>query len=428
MKEIVPPPPAVVRNEAVEVQSLFQRHVVPSYARFDLVLSHGSGNRVWDVAGKSYLDFGGGIAVSVLGHGNTAIADTLSEQARRLIHVSNLYYHAPQGRLAQALTSLIGPGKCFFCNSGAEADEGLYKLARKFGHDEGRFEIITMLNSFHGRTLASIAATGQEKVKRGFEPATPGFRHVPFNDLEAVRAAISPATVAVLIEGIQGEGGVNAATPEFLLGLRKLCDENRMLLLFDAVQCGHFRTGRFQSYQRILEGVRGGESFLPDGIAMAKSLGGGFPIGAFWVRQPYADLLGAGTHGTTFGGTPLGCAVALKILEVIKHEKLADNARETGEHLRAGLEAIAKKYPAIIRNIRGFGLLLGFELCPDIPAFQSEGKTPAARFINLLHAAGLLAIPAGNQVIRLLPALNLRRAEADEGLRIIESVIARLAA
>jgi acetylornithine aminotransferase/acetylornithine/N-succinyldiaminopimelate aminotransferase len=427
MKEIVPAPPAVVRNESAEVQSLFQRNVVPTYARFDLVLSHGSGSRVWDTAGKSYLDLGGGIAVLTLGHAPAAITEVMVEQSKQLVHVSNLYYHAPQGRLAQALVNLLGPGKCFFCNSGAEADEGLFKLARKFGHDEGRFEIITAFNSFHGRTLAGIAATGQEKVKKGFEPAVPGFRHVPFNDLAAARAAISPATAAILIEGIQGEGGVNIATPEYLLGLRKLCDEKKLLLLFDAVQCGHFRTGRFQSYQRILEGVPGGESFRPDGISMAKALGGGFPIGAFWVRQPYADLLGPGSHGTTFGGTPLGCAVALKILEVIQKERLADNARETGAHLRAGLERLAQKFPGVIRNVRGLGLLVGFELAADIPAFQGEGKSPAIRFINLLHGAGLLAVPAGAQVIRLLPALNLRRDEADEGLGIIESVAAKLA-
>jgi acetylornithine/N-succinyldiaminopimelate aminotransferase len=428
MKEIVPDPPAVVRNETAEVQALFQRHVVPTYSRFDVVLDHGAGSRVWDTAGKSYLDLGGGIAVLTLGHSAPAITEALVEQSQRLVHVSNLYYQAPQGRLAQALTSLIGPGKCFFCNSGAEADEGLFKLARKFGHDEGRFEVVTMFNSFHGRTLAGIAATGQEKVKKGFEPMMPGFRHVPFNDLAAARAAITPATAAIMIEGIQGEGGVTAATPEYLLGLRQLCDEKKLLLLYDAVQCGHFRTGRFQSYQRILEGVPGGESFMPDGISMAKALGGGFPIGAFWVRQPYADLLGPGTHGATFGGTPLACAVALKILEVIKKEKLENNARETGARLKAGLEKLTQKHPGVIRQVRGLGLLLGFELAADIPAFRGEGKTPAIRFINLLHAAGLLAIPAGTQVIRLLPALNLRPAEADEGLAIIESVAAKLAA
>lgn len=390
------------------------------------MLSHGSGSQLWDVAGKRYLDLGGGIAVCSLGHAPTAITEALIEQSRKLVHTSNFYYHGPQGRLAQALVSFIGPGKCFFSNSGVEANEGLFKLARKFGHDEGRFEIITTINSFHGRTLAAIAATGQEKVKKGFEPMVPGFRHVPYNDLAAMREAISPATVAIMIEGIQGEGGVTPATPEYLLGLRQLCNEKKLLLFMDGVQCGHFRSGRFQSYQRILEGIPGGDQFLPDGISMAKSLGGGFPIGAFWIRQPYADLLGAGSHGTTYGGSPLACAVALKILEVIQHEKLADNAREVGAHFKAGLQQMAQKYPEVIQTVRGLGLMIGMELKPNIPAFSGEGKTPAVRFTNLLHAAGLMAIPAGTQIMRFLPALNLRRSEADEGLKIIESVVEKL--
>ena len=312
MKEIVPESPAIVRNQQVAIQQLFQQYVVPSYGRFELALSHGQGSWLWDVNGKRYLDLGGGIAVNALGHAHPEVADALAAQARKLVHVSNLYYHEPQGRLAQKIVSQLALGKVFFCNSGAEANEGLYKLARKFGHDEGRFEIITAVNSFHGRTLAGISATGQDKVKKGFEPMVPGFVHVPFNDLAAVRAAISPATVAVLIEGVQGEGGVTPATPEFLLGLRALCDEKKLLLLMDGLQCGHFRTGRFQSFQRILEnaecGARSAEQFLPDGISMAKSLGNGFPIGAFWIREPHADLLGAGTHGTTYGGNLLGCA------------------------------------------------------------------------------------------------------------------------
>src|SRR5262249_33432839 len=226
---------------------------IPSYARFDIALSHGTGSYVYDVAGKRYLDFGGGIAVTSLGHAHPAITEALVEQSRKLIHTSNLYYHEPQGRLAEAIVNLIAPGKVFFSNSGAEANEGLFKLARKFGHDEGRFEILTAINSFHGRTLAGISATGQDKVKKGFEPMVAGFRHVPFNDLGAMREALSPATAAVLIEGIQGEGGIAAATPEYLLGLRALCDEKKLLLMIDGVQCGHFRTGRFQSFQRILE-------------------------------------------------------------------------------------------------------------------------------------------------------------------------------
>src|ERR1022692_3973068 len=428
MKEIVPTPPPIVRNQFETIRELFSKNVVPSYGRFDLAFSHGSGSHLFDVAGKRYLDLGGGIAVTALGHAHPAVTETLIEQSRKLVHVSNLYYHELQGRLAEDIVNLIAPGKVFFCNSGAEANEGLFKLARKFGHDEGRFEIITAANSFHGRTLAGISATGQEKVKKGFEPMTPGFRHVPYNDLAAMRDAISPATAAILIEGVQGEGGVTPATPEYLLGLRQLCDEKKLLLLMDSVQCGHFRTGRFQSYQRILEGVPGGEMFVPDGIAMAKSLGGGFPIGAFWVRAPYADLLGAGTHGTTYGGSPLACAVALKILDVIKREKLADNVRQVGAFLKAGLQQLAQKYPSVIQTVRGLGLMLGAELTPNIAELPGDpNKTQAVRFANVLHAAGLLTIPAGAQVIRLLPALNLRPSEAGEGLKIIESTMTKLA-
>src|SRR6266702_8100505 len=214
MKEIVPPPPPIVRNDVAAVQALFQQHVIPSYGRFDIVLSHGSGSYVYDITGKRYLDLGGGIAVCSLGHAHPAITEALIEQSRKLVHVSNLYYHEPQGRLAEAIVNLIAPGKVFFCNSGAEANEGLFKLARKFGHDEGRFEILTAIDSFHGRTLAGIAATGQDKVKKGFEPMVTGFRHVPYNDLQAMREAISTATVAILLEGIQGEGGITPATPE----------------------------------------------------------------------------------------------------------------------------------------------------------------------------------------------------------------------
>ena len=426
MKEIVPTSPALVQNQQASIQALFQQHVVPSYGRFELAFSHGSGSQLWDVNGKRYLDLGGGIAVCALGHANAEIADALAAQARKLVHISNLYYHEPQGRLAQQLCQLIAPGKVFFCNSGAEANEGLYKLARKFGHEEGRFEIITAQNSFHGRTLAGIAATGQDKVKKGFEPMVAGFRHVPFNDLSAMRAAISPATAAILIEGIQGEGGITAATPDYLLGLRALCDEKKLLLLMDGVQCGHFRTGRFQSFQRILEGVPGGGNFLPDGISMAKSLGGGFPIGAFWVREPHGDLLGAGTHGTTYGGNLLGCAVALKILEVIERDRLADNARNTGEFLKIEIARLAAKYPTVVKSARGLGFMLGLELAENIPAFAVSDKTASIQFANMLHDAGVLTIPSGNQIVRLLPALNLTRAQAGEGIALIERVVAEL--
>ena len=429
MKEIVPGPPPIVRNQFETIRDLFNKNVVPSYGRFDIALSHGAGSYLFDVNGRRYLDLGGGIAVCALGHAHPGITEALVKQSQKIIHISNFYYQEPQGRLAQALVNLIGPGKVFFSNSGGEANEGLFKLSRKFGHDEGRYEILTTINSFHGRTLAGISATGQEKVKKGFEPMTPGFRHVPYNDLEAMRAAISPATVAIMIEGIQGEGGVTPAKPEYLLGLRQLCDEKKLLLLMDSVQCGHFRSGRFQSFQRILEGVSGSENFLPDGVSMAKSIGGGFPMGAFWVRAPYADLLSAGTHGTTYGGSPLACAVGLKVLEVIEAENLEANTRDIGEFLKTGLLKFKERFPKQITEVRGLGMMIGMELAKEIPSLPGDpSKSVAVRFTNELHAAGLLVIPAGTQIIRLLPALNLSRKDAEEGLRIIESVVAKLAA
>ena len=427
MKELEPTPPSIVRNQHETIRELFTRNVVPSYGRFELVLSHGAGSYLFDVSGRRYLDLGSGIAVCCLGHAHPAITAALVEQSQKLIHVSNLYFTEPQGRLAAELVQRIGPGKCFFANSGAEANEGLFKLARKFGHDEGRFEVLTAVNSFHGRTLGGIAATGQDKVKKGFEPIMPGFRHIPFNDLEAARAAISPATAAIMIEGVQGEGGVTPATAEYLLGLRALCDEKNLLLLMDGIQCGHYRTGKFQSFQRILEGVPGGEHFLPDGLSMAKSLGGGFPIGAFWIREPYADLLGPGTHGSTFGGTPLACAVALKVLEVIETEKLDANARQLGDWLQQELDRLAREYPAIVKRSRGLGFMLGLELAENIPAFAGSDKTAALQFVNRLHAIGVMTVPAGTQIIRLLPPLNLTPQEAAEGIAKIEEVVKDLA-
>lgn len=424
MKELIPPP--IVHNQYQTIRELFNRYVVPSYGRFELALHRGMGSQVWDVSGKRYLDFGGGIAVLSLGHANAEITQALIDQSQRLVHTSNLYYHEPQGRLAQRIVRHLAPGKVFFSNSGGEANEGLYKLARKFGHEEGRFEVITAVNSFHGRTLAGISATGQEKVKKGFEPMVAGFKHVPFNDLAALRDAISPATAAVLIEGIQGEGGITPANPEYLVGLRALCDEKKLLLFMDGVQDGHFRTGRFQSFQRLLEGTPGADSFVPDGLSMAKSLGGGFPIGAFWVREPYADLLGPGTHATTFGGTPLGCAVALQVFEVIERDHLDENARRLGEFFKAELGRMAQAFPSVVKSVRGVGLMIGFELAPDIKALDSN-KAVSLQVVNRLHDAGLLTIPSGAQVIRLLPALNLTQSEAAEGVALIERTVKSLA-
>lgn len=389
--------------------------VMPTYARFPMVLTRGAGTRVWDTEGKEYLDMGGGIAVCSLGHAHPEVAETLARQARTLIHTSNLYHTEPQIRLAQRLVGLIGKGKVFFCNSGAEANEALYKLARKYGHATGRYEILTTVHSFHGRTLAGIAATGQEKVKKGFEPPVEGFRHVLYNDLEAMRRAVTDRTVAILIEGIQGEIGIYPATAEYLTGLRKLCDEKNLLLMMDAIQCGMFRTGRFQSYERILEKSPGERvEFLPDAISMAKGLANGVPIGAMWAREPHANLLGTGSHGTTFGGMPLACSAALTTLDIIQRDGLADHARRLGEEMKTALKAFQSPY---IHEVRGLGLMIGVELKEDIPALSLEGKIPATLFVARLHESGLLAIPSAPRTIRLLPPLNLTSCEAQEAVQ-----------
>jgi len=395
-----------------EIVGLFDRYVVPSYARYPYVFVRGKGARVWDADGKEYLDFGGGIAVNLLGH--SAMAEILAKQASVLVHASNLYYTEPQGRLAKRLVELVGiEGKCFFCNSGAEANEALFKVARKYGNDgapspatagkgralpTARYEILTFQNSFHGRTLAGISATGQEKVKHGFEPPVDGFRHVPFNDLDAVAKAITPKTVAILLEPIQGESGIKPATAEFLRGLRRLCDEHQLLLMFDEVQCGMGRTGEFLGFRAIAPDVQ------PDAISWAKGLGGGFPIAAVWIRGPYADVLGPGTHGTTFGGTPLACSVALAVLDTLERDGLFRNARDVGQYFLGKLRELSAQCPAI-REVRGIGLMIGVDV--------SLEARPA---VLKLAEHGLIGIAAGTNTVRFLPPLNVTRADVDEAV------------
>ncbi len=400
---------------------LYRDYVMPTYGRFDLALTRGEGSRVWDESGKSYLDFGAGIAVSSLGHAHPALIKAVAEQAAQLIHTSNLYLTRPQGELAKLIVDLVGlGGKVFFCNSGAEANEGLYKLARKFGAATGRHEIITFTNSFHGRTLGGISATGQEKVKTGFSPLVEGFSHVPFNDLDAVEAAITPKTVAILVEPVQGEGGINAATPEFLKGLRALCDRHDLLLMFDEVQCGFGRTGDWCAWRTIVPaGVE------PDAVSWAKGIAGGVPLGSFWAGTrsagsvPLCDLLGPGTHGTTYGGNPLAAAAGLAVLTEIGRVGLLSNARELGAYLMRELEAL--RLPAI-RLVRGVGLMIGIEL-NDLPfSFGGEGL-PSIRATKALMAEGLLVIPSGERTIRLLPPLNITKAEAGEALAILKKVL-----
>jgi acetylornithine/N-succinyldiaminopimelate aminotransferase len=395
-----------------ELSEAYASHVVPTYGRFDLDIESGVGCRVRDFEGREYLDFGAGIAVCSLGHSHPEVTAAVADQASRLVHCSNLYRTAPQAQLAQRLVEITGPGKAFFCNSGAEANEGLIKLARRFGSATGRHRILTFTNSFHGRTLACIAATGQDKVKKDFGPLPEGFAHLPFNDLEAVRAAVDEKTIAILVEPIQGEGGIHPATPEFLRGLRELCDERDMLLLFDEVQCGLGRTGDWCGWRSIGEGVE------PDGVSWAKGIANGFPLGSFWVssknfdeRGPLCDLLGPGSHGTTYGGNPVCCAASLKVLEIIERDGLLAKSSELGNALAFALKSLESP---LIHEIRHIGLMVGVELSPDFPKTE---RTPALEVVNRAMAAGLLLIPSGERVIRFLPPLNVDSREIDEAVQ-----------
>ena len=405
------------------IKNQFKQFVAPTYGRFPLTLDRGKGSYVWDSNDKKYLDLGGGIAVNCLGHSHPEISQTLSEQSSRLIHCSNLYHFEGQSQLAENLSKRIGSGRVFFCNSGAESSEVMIKLARRSKQVEGRFEIITAENSFHGRTMAGISATGQAKVKDGFVPLLQGFSHVPFNNLDAIRSAITPATVAVMIEGVQGESGIHPATAGYLLGLRELCDHHDLLLLWDGVQCGHFRTGSFQSFQTILSDQIG--EFLPDAVGMAKSLGGGFPIGAVWISEKHSEVLSAGTHGSTFGGNPLACAVGNKILEIIDRDKLEENASELGKFFVRELKKIQSKYPNTINTIRGIGLMIGIEMNKEIKSFDKKVPT-SIQWVSALHEVGLLTIPAGDSIVRFLPPLNLTQNEAQDGLDLFEKTIKKL--
>ncbi len=404
---------------------LHAAHVVPTYGRFPLALARGRGVRVWDEDGRAYLDFTSGIAVNSLGHAHPALRDALAAQADTLVHTSNLFLTRPQAELAARLSSFVGePGKVFFCNSGAEANEGLYKLARKHGSPRGRHEIITFDGSFHGRTLGGIAATGQLKVKLGFGPPVDGFLNIPAR-AECVAAAISPRTAAILVEPIQGEGGVRPFDADFLRGLRTVCDEHGLLLLFDEVQCGLGRTGHWCGWHSC-----GAGDVVPDGVSWAKGIGGGFPLGAFWVRDraiaaggSLADLLGPGTHGTTYGGSPLACAAATAVFDTIEKESLLANAVERGAQLRASIAALGSP---LVRAVRGAGLLLGVELAPFRWSDDNrDGAKPAAlRFSLRAIEQGLLVVPAGENVIRLLPPLNVTAAECDEATALLRDVLA----
>ncbi len=359
------------------VQSRYATSVVPTYGRFDLVIERGSGSRVWDDAGREFLDFGGGIAVCSLGHAHPRVTAAVTAQAATLVHTSNLYYTRPQIDLAERLVDAVGtPGKIFCCNSGAEANEGLIKTARRFGSATSRHHIITFTGSFHGRTMAGISATGQDKVKTDFGPLLDGFTHVPLGDLAAVRASITPHTAAILIEPIQGEGGIHPAEGKFLTDLRALCDQHDLLLLFDEVQCGLGRTGHYSGWHAI----PGATDVVPDGISWAKGIANGFPLGAFWIRDrptgkdrgALCDLLGPGSHGTTYGGNPVACAAALAVFDEIEEKQLLAHVRMLGAIFA---EALADLDSPHITDIRALGLMIGVELTPDDPALGALAMT-----------------------------------------------------
>lgn len=387
----------------MKIEEIFQSYkdyIMPTYTKVPLVFVKGKGSRLWDIHDKVYLDFFPGWGVSNLGHCHPKVMQAVREQAAKLIFIANNYYHPAQAKLAKELVYRSYPAKVFFCNSGAEANEAAIKFSRKFGR--GRYEIITFENSFHGRTLGALAATGQEKYKAGFAPFLEGFKTVKFNDIEAVKNALTEKSIGIMLELIQGEGGINIADKDFVLGLRKLCDEKNLLLIIDEVQTGIGRTAKFFCYQHY--------GITPDIMTLAKALGGGLPIGVMLAKKEIADTLGPGMHASTFGGSPLVCKAALAVLKAIQKEKLLNYAQRMGEYLFAKLNALKDKYGAI-KEVRGLGLMVGMEL-------NIEGKPIVEKCI----AQGLLINCTHDKVLRLMPALNVTKKEIDRAIGILDNV------
>ncbi|ALA56835.1 acetylornithine transaminase [Nitrospira moscoviensis] len=373
------------------------KYLMQTYARQPVSIVRGRGSKVYDLEGREYIDFVGGIAVNILGHGHPDLVQAIQRQAAQLIHVSNLYYTEPQVKLAQILVDHSFADRVFFCNSGAEANEAAIKLARRYGHEKhgaGRFEIITMKNSFHGRTLATITATGQEKVQKGFEPLMPGFAYAPFNDFGAIESLISDKTAAVMLEPIQGEGGVYVADEEYLKNLRELCTQKDILLIFDEVQTGMGRTGTLFAYEQL--GVE------PDVMTLAKGLGGGVPIGACLAKDSVAAVFTPGTHASTFGGNPLACAAALAVCRVLLEGRMLEQAKRMGEYLAKGL-ADCKDRHRVVRDVRGRGLLQGMELDIDAKAVVAD-----------CLARGILINATSERVLRFVPPLVITQREIDK--------------
>lgn len=384
--------------------------LMPTYNRYDVAFERGEGCYLYDAADKAYLDFCSGIAVTALGHCHPHLVAALTEQGSKLWHTSNLYKIPHQERLAERLTDATFADSVFFTNSGVEAIEACLKVARKYHYDRGqpeRYRVITFVNAFHGRSLATISASGKEKLVKGFGPLLQGFDHVPFIDLDAVKAAITEETAAILIEPVQGEGGILPAKPEELQALRQICDEHGLLLIFDEIQCGMGRSGKM--FACDWAGVE------PDLMALAKGIGGGFPLGACLAKGSAGETLSVGSHGTTYGGNPLGMAVGNAVLDVMLEPGFFDHVVETSKRLMAGLKELQKKYPKIIVDVRGLGLMIGVECAVEVRPLISRG-------IEL----GLVMAPSGTHIMRLLPPLIIEDKHVEEALGKLEKVLSEV--
>jgi acetylornithine aminotransferase/acetylornithine/N-succinyldiaminopimelate aminotransferase len=387
------------------------RVFINTYGRYPAAMIEGKGCRLTDADGREYLDFLAGIAVCSLGHCHPAVTEAICRQAGKLVHVSNLYHTLPQTELAELLVANSFADRVFMCNSGAEANEAAIKLARKHG-GEGRYEIISLEGSFHGRTLAAVAATGQAKFHKGFEPLPAGFIHAPFGDLAGLEKLITPRTCAIFCEPLQGEGGVRPLPGEYLTGIRALCDRHNLLLILDEVQVGMGRTGTLFAYEQF--GV------IPDIITLAKALGNGLPIGALLTTDQVAETFEPGSHASTFGGNPVACAAAVVVLQTMLAPGFLEEVRQKGEYLASGLNDLSRMFPAIASGARGLGLIQGLALTPE---FVPRG----GEIVSLLFDAGILANFAGGLVLRFLPPLVISRAEIDELLAALAGIFAELA-
>lgn len=394
-------------DNAQEIINLCSKYILNTYTRTPIVFVKGKGTYIWDIEGKKYLDFFPGWAVSGIGHCHKRVVQAVKSQLRDIIHVSNNYYSQQQVLLAERISKGSFGGKVFFCNSGAEANEAAVKLARAYGQASGRFKVITMEKSFHGRTLTMVAATGQDKVKKGFSPLPEGFIHVPFNDIEALTQAIDDKTIAIMLEPIQGEGGINIADEEYIRDVRAVCDDMNLLLIFDEVQTGMGRTGRLFAYQHY--GVE------PDIMTLAKSLGGGLPIGAMVVKDRFGDVLKPGMHAATFGGSPLVCAGSLAVFDAIEEDELLDNANRMGKFIAKKLKKLKKRFPNIINRIKQKALMIGVELNID-----------GGKIVKECFKKGLLINCTQQNILRIMPPLIVKKGEVTRAIKILSEVLAEV--